>query len=111
MNDLYAPFNRYEAAFWFVLSAIFAGRVVVVLVTRRSSPALEFVLSIAFAAFGVSDLIEVSTGAWWRPWWLLLLKGACVLTFVACYVVYRRRVVGVQPFGCRPQAEACSPTQ
>lgn len=32
-------------------------------------------------AFGVSDIIELQTGAWWRPWWLLLLKAACLLSF------------------------------
>jgi hypothetical protein len=91
MNDLHGTFNRCEAAFWFVISAVFAGRALILMTTRQSRPTLESVLSLAFAAFGMSDLIEVSTGAWWRPWWLLLLKGVCVLTFAACYAVHRRR--------------------
>jgi uncharacterized membrane protein YhaH (DUF805 family) len=36
-------------------------------------------LAPVFLVFGVSDLIEAQTGAWWRPWWLLALKAACVL--------------------------------
>ena len=32
-----------------------------------------------FALFGISDLVEMQTGGWWKPWWLLLLKGLCVL--------------------------------
>ncbi|MGA0200675.1 MAG: hypothetical protein ACO3NK_16445, partial [Prochlorotrichaceae cyanobacterium] len=35
----------------------------------------------AFFAFGCSDLVEMQTFAWWRPWWLLLWKvsGAIAL--------------------------------
>lgn len=91
MNDLHVAFNRFEAALWFAISAVFAARLMFSVWTRRSWPLLETVLSFAFAAFGASDLIETSTGAWWRPWWLLELKGGCILTFVACYIVYRRR--------------------
>ncbi|MDL5050414.1 hypothetical protein QQ054_30900 [Oscillatoria amoena NRMC-F 0135] len=29
--------------------------------------------------FGVSDLIEVWSRAWWTPWWLFLLKAICVI--------------------------------
>jgi hypothetical protein len=36
-----------------------------------------------FAFFGLSDLVEVTTGAWWRPWWLLAWKAACLLGLIA----------------------------
>lgn len=36
-------------------------------------------LALVFFAFGGSDVVEVRTGAWWRPWWLLIWKGVCVL--------------------------------
>ena len=32
------------------------------------------VLGILFVAFGASDVVEVYSGAWWRPWWLLIWK-------------------------------------
>ena len=51
------------------------------------------VLAIALIAFGFSDLVETRTGAWWRPWWLLAWKSACVgvmLWLLARYV--RRRM-------------------
>lgn len=32
--------------------------------------------------FGVSDFVEATTGAWWRPWWLFAWKAACVLGLV-----------------------------
>ena len=28
--------------------------------------------------FGLSDIVEIQTGAWWQPWWLLVWKGACI---------------------------------
>jgi hypothetical protein len=34
--------------------------------------------------FGISDLIEIFTGAWWRPWPLLMLKGCCLAGFLWC---------------------------
>ena len=42
----------------------------------------QFILALAFAGFGLSDWIEVRTGAWGRPWWLLALKAICVLMIV-----------------------------
>jgi len=32
----------------------------------------------AFFVFGISDFIELKTGAWWRPLWLLLMKASCI---------------------------------
>jgi hypothetical protein len=74
-------FNYCEAVLWFVLG------VVVVIAARKQSAAVRRKASVAFVAFlafGVSDLIEVRTGAWWTPWWLFVLKAACVLVLVGC---------------------------
>jgi hypothetical protein len=35
-----------------------------------------------FVVFGVSDVIEAQTGAWWHPWWLFAMKALCVLGFL-----------------------------
>jgi hypothetical protein len=43
-----------------------------------------------FVLFGASDLIEVRTGAWWRPWWLLAWKAACVFALIVLLVGYYR---------------------
>jgi hypothetical protein len=51
---------------------------------------LFFLLAAAFLVFGISDLIESQTGAWWRPLWLLLMKAACVAVVVAGFVGYYR---------------------
>jgi hypothetical protein len=57
---------------------------------RRSNhyKKLTFLLAAAYIAFGVSDGIEVSTGAWWQPWWLLLWKILCIVVFVISLTYY-----------------------
>jgi hypothetical protein len=71
-------FNRIEIVLWaafglFVL--IFGHRVNGLSVRDRA------ILSLAFFAFGLSDWAELRSGAWWRPWWLPLLKGGCLAVF------------------------------
>ena len=76
-----AILNYCEASLWFVLG------VVVMFAARKQSAAVRrnaWVAFAAFIAFGISDLIEVRTGAWWTPWWLLVLKAACVLVLAHC---------------------------
>lgn len=78
MQDLTVTGNQIEAILWFVFSAGFVIRAVR---TTRGHRRLAVILTLAFLAFGVSDLIEARTGAWWRPAWLLILKAACVGVF------------------------------
>ena len=40
-------------------------------------------LAPAFFVFGASDYIELRTGAWWDPPWLLAMKAACLVVFAA----------------------------
>lgn len=85
--DALAVFNGLEALFWMVVA-------VTVYRNSRSQPrdaGIGRIAAIWFALFGVSDLFEMYTGAWWRPWPLLLLKGACVTALVVCGVLYRQR--------------------
>jgi len=82
-----ATFNYLEAGLWFVLgTALVAGS------CKSKKPLQQKVAWTAAAAlllFGVSDLIEAHTGAWWRPLWLLLMKAVCVSILVVCYLRYR----------------------
>ena len=71
--------NLIEALLWFLLSVICAIQVIRAKPQGRITLAI---LSTSFFVFAVSDLIESESGAWWRPWWLLLLKGICVAGFV-----------------------------
>jgi hypothetical protein len=56
---------------------------------RRLRPTL-FVLVVALAAFGGSDLVEARTGAWWKPWWLFAWKTACVVSLTLGFLHYCR---------------------
>ncbi len=80
-------FNYCEAALWGVFAACLAVGL------RRTQPALRRIrgsAAVGFALFAVSDLIEVHTGAWWRPPGLLVLKAACVVALFACARHYFR---------------------
>jgi hypothetical protein len=79
MDDTFVLMNRIEAVLWLVIAStvalgcsytgrwsVWRGMGVVVLI-----------------AFGVSDIVETTTGAWWRPWWLFAWKTICVVWFAA----------------------------
>lgn len=86
--------NRIEAALWLAMGAGFCiaawrcegGR-------RRRC----LIAGVALIAFGMSDIIEAQTGAWWRPWWLLAWKGLCLMVLCPLVVGWFRRRRG----GCR----------
>ncbi len=82
--SIHALFNYVEAGLWFVMA--FA----LVLRGRMGRP-WRWLLPLAFAAFGISDLIEVQTGAWWEPWWLFVMKAVCVLVFLLAWRALRRQ--------------------
>ncbi len=80
-------FNYFEACLWLLIAVtVFLRRI-------KTNPALTrlaVITSSSFALFGVSDLVEASSGAWWRPLWLLGLKGLCVLSFLCCWIKYHQ---------------------
>jgi len=79
--------NLIEAGLWFGVALVWVSKSV------RATRPLRFVfvlLAIAFLVFGITDLIESQTGAWWRPLWLLGMKVACVVSFVLGFAAYYR---------------------
>jgi len=82
-------FNTFEAGAWFLFSGIF---VVCTVKAKNERRWLSGVASAAFFVFGVSDIIESRTGAWWTPWWLLTVKALCVLVFIYLHLTYRRLI-------------------
>ncbi len=70
--------NLVEAGLWIGVGSLLAGAAV-----RRSHgrrPLL--ILAMAFWVFATTDLVEMWSGAWWKPGWLLLLKSGCVAAIV-----------------------------
>ena len=84
-----AEFNYIESVLWFIIAI---GLLVHSLKLGKSDASFKICLisSGAFVAFGVSDIIEAQTGAWWRPFSLLVLKAICVVTFVLCFFKYKK---------------------
>ena len=56
----------------------------------RRTRTLAHCAAASFVLFGISDFVEVGTGAWYRPIGLLAWKGACLITLVWCLIRYRR---------------------
>jgi hypothetical protein len=76
--DFLTTFNIFEAGWWLLLSIIcwWKDRGVWKPVARTAA--------LLFALFALSDVIEVQTGAWWRPWWLAVIKGVCIAGLISC---------------------------
>jgi hypothetical protein len=79
--------NYIEAAFWYTVGIVMGVRAFQSRSPRRKR-AIE--ASLVFLVFGTSDVVEVETGAWWDPWWLLMWKGACVIALAALWIDYRK---------------------
>jgi hypothetical protein len=87
IDPMFVLSNRVEAALWGGIALAMA----VVAVRRRATWGDGIVAAVAFALFGLSDIVETTTGAWWRPWWLLAWKAACVATLLVLLVRHARR--------------------
>jgi len=85
--DLAKHGNLLEAGLWVLVAIVLLVRMR--LSDRRFRRAFGL-LAATFLVFGISDVIEARTGAWWRPFWLLLLKGACLLFIVLGFRQYFR---------------------
>ncbi|MCC7291024.1 MAG: hypothetical protein IT449_03060 [Phycisphaerales bacterium] len=93
LASLHTTGNYWEAGFWGVAALGFS-----VAALRRRDRARRMLVAgaLTLAAFGGSDLVEVHTGAWWRPWWLLGWKAACVGALVLLYREYRKLMAGAE---------------
>ena len=77
--------NPIEGVLWVVIGVCFA-----VAILRPGGRGAKAVAAVNFVVFGCSDFVEYHTGAWWRPWWLLLWKAACVCIMVLQLFAYVR---------------------
>ncbi len=86
--DLHEWFNLGEGILWIAMGA---ALLISVRFYRARWRRLRIVAALSFVLFGVSDFIEMQTGSWWQPPWLLGLKALCVTSLAACLWVYIRR--------------------
>ncbi len=81
-------FNIIEAALWFLISLTLSFKALYVdkyIVYKK----VMLVASVCFLFFGISDIIESYTGAWWRPLGLLFLNISCVIGLLLSFYAYR----------------------
>ena len=84
---MHGTFNILEAGLWVTLALVL---LVAVRRLRGKERAIAYVAAAFLCLFGFSDVIEIYTGAWWRPPWLLVLKAVCVFALLSCLVSYLR---------------------
>ena len=85
--------NVAEGIFWILLAGIVCWRSTVS--NRGAVGKTGTVAAFALFWFGISDFVEVTTGAWWRPVWLLLWKAACVMALLHCLLCYFKAKSGL----------------
>lgn len=92
-HRVFCIFNVCEGLLWISISVGFAvacGR-------KRQHHDLTLATAVLFLAFGLSDFVEIRTGGWYKPWWLLSWKAANVTGLLAVYLIFRKRRLGGTP--------------
>ncbi|MEB3885734.1 hypothetical protein [Lyngbya sp. CCY1209] len=87
LEAIYNLGNYIEAGIWGMFALGFAGAATRVTGKARS---LRLIASLTFLLFGLSDIVEVQTRAWWHPWWLFAWKVLCGITMVVLLGIYWR---------------------
>jgi len=87
-NNFFRAGNHAEAVLWILVAVVFG----VFAIKRRGLARRRCAIAVpVFFFFGMSDVVEVHTGAWWRPWWLFAWKATCVLGMLWLLWDYLRR--------------------
>ncbi len=84
---VFAIFNICEGMLWL---AIAAG-VLIVLWRKRQEAGLMLALAALFATFGLSDWVEIRTGGWYKPWWMLMWKASNLVGLAIVLLLLRQR--------------------
>jgi hypothetical protein len=81
-------FNFIEGIWWIGLGlSIFPFRFSYSIIRKYRLP-----LCATLILFGISDFVEMATGAWWQPWWLLVWKTLCiVLGIIFIIFIYKEK--------------------
>ena len=82
-----ATFNYLEATLWFAIACI----LFINAIFNKKYVVYKKVMLIScgcFLLFGISDIIEAHTGAWWEPIELFVFKALCAIGFIFCLLSY-----------------------
>jgi hypothetical protein len=80
-------FNLVEGLWWMGL-----GMGLLLRTSRQAvSRCLISWLAVILILFGLSDFVEIFSGAWWRPWWLAVWKAACLTTGILLLIFLLRK--------------------
>jgi hypothetical protein len=83
-------FNFIESLVWFAVALTFLFNVKGKKISANQR--LSWLLGGLFVVFGISDLIEIKTGGWWKPWWLFLLKAVCLIgIIISMFFIFKER--------------------
>lgn len=85
LEAVYKDGNYIEAGIWSFFALGFAIRA---FKTSGKISHQAVMAAVTFGLFGLSDIVEVHTGAWWHPWWLLVWKVLCVMSMFCLLLVY-----------------------
>lgn len=81
-------FNCAEGAFWLILGVMFFLRKKKIRSELRKP---YLVAAITFILFSGTDFVEMGTGAWYDPPWLLAWNLLCVASLILCFFWYVNR--------------------
>lgn len=91
-DPLFRLGNAVEAGLWIAIGVFFAVFAITRIGRDRAALCRRCWFAFAtFVAFGLSDVVELHTGAWWRPWWLFAWKAVCILALVVLLLDYALR--------------------
>ena len=96
--NLHSIGNALEVALWSLIALAFF----IAAFRHPQSRKSLLIASLAFLLFGLSDLVEIYTGAWWSPWWLLVWKALCLIVLLALWISYRRAGIPNPPLKTFP---------
>ena len=87
IQHTFTLFNLAEGLLWLGIAAGFAFT----MYKGYPNTGLRIVAAILFLTFGISDFVEIQTGGWYKPWWLLAWKASNLVGFVILFTQFRRR--------------------
>jgi hypothetical protein len=79
ISSMLHVFNIIEAAFWLFLGMVFVR---LGLKANGRKQRRCYLAALLFMLFAGTDIVELWTGAWWKPWWLFVWNGSCLVAFV-----------------------------